>query len=285
MGGSPGFKGEWANDGDALVVDLLTNQYGIHIRTAANAISDGEHIWVSPLGDDTYGIGTILSPVASLTKAMTLVTATRKTIIMLPGEYDEADAVTWPDTDDVVLMGIGNVVISSTDSTTHVIGIDPAAASGTWTATLKNITLDHADGQVGLQVDNATVGKRINLILEDFATNADTETDASIDINRSGEATDAIRVYADGHGQQIEGLVTAITESTDDRFRFKGYRMTGGMTVVGAVACEVTLISVGMLTSGLTVDGANKLTNIHCWYETDANPNVYTQFADAYATY
>ena len=243
-------------------------------------------IYVDADGSDTTGNGSQLTPFASLTKAFTLVTTTRKNVVIGAGEYDEAAAVVWPDVNGVeVICPNGTATISSAASSTHVIGIDPAAATGTWSATLSDIAIDHADGQVGLQVDNASVGKRINLFLKNFSTNADTTTDASIDINRSGAAGDAIRVYADGTGQVIEGLVTVITESTDDRFRFKGYRLVGGLTVVGAVACELTVINCGVPQSLWTVDGANKLTNIGCWYETDDNPNVYTNFANAFATY
>jgi predicted RecA/RadA family phage recombinase len=248
------------------------------------ANSNDTKIYVDPInGDDTVGLGTIYQPVKSLTAAFALVTTTRKIVLLKSGTYDEADSVVWPDVNGVeVECPDGVATITSSDSVTNVISIDPAAAAGTWSATLKNINIDHGD-LVGLQVDNANVGKRINLYLKNFSTEAD--SGASIDVNRSGGAGDAIRIYADGCGDLIEGLVTVITENTDDRFRFKGYRLIGGLTVVGAVACEVTLINSGVLTSGLTVDGANKLTNVGCWYETDANPNVYTNFANAFATY
>jgi len=239
-------------------------------------------IYVDPEGSDTYGDGSLLSPVATLTKAFTLVTTSRKTVIMRGGDYNEAAAVVWPNVNGVVVEGIdGDVVISSSASITHVIGIDPAVASGTWSATLANIEIDHG-AIVGLQVDNTNVGKRINLFLKNLTCSNSSGT--SIDINRTGASGDAIRVYADGCGHTIEGLVTVITESTDDRFRFKGYRLIGGLTVVGAVASEVTLFNCGVLTGALTPDGANRLSNINCWYETDANPNVYTTLTDHYHT-
>jgi hypothetical protein len=266
-----------------VIAETITNASG------ASPVFGGlptTKIYVGVDGSDTTGNGSQLTPFASLTKAFTLVTTTRKVVVIGSGEYDEAAAVVWPDVNGVeVICPDGTATISSAASVTHVIGIDPAAATGTWSATLTDIAIDHADGQVGLQVDNASIGKRINLFLKNFSSNADTTTDASIDINRSGAAGDAIRVYADGTGQVIEGLVTVITESTDDRFRFKGYRLVGGLTVVGAVACELTVINCGVPQSLWTVDGANKLTNIGCWYETDENPNVYTNFANAFATY
>jgi predicted RecA/RadA family phage recombinase len=242
-------------------------------------------IYVDTEGSNTEGDGSIFAPYATLTKAFSLVTTTRKKVIINAGEYDEVAAVVWPNVNGVELIcPNGTAVIKSTTSVTHIIGINPAAAAATWSATLSDIEIENSDGQIGLQVDNATVGKRINLYLKNFAGAIDGDTPgASIDINRTGASGDAIRVYADGNGTTIEGLVTVITESTDDRFRFKGYRLIGGLTVVGAVACEVTLINTGL--SAKTLDGANKLTNIGCWYETDANPNVYTNLANAFATY
>ena len=262
---------------------IITGNLFIGGNIIKAAVSADDKIHINVNGNDKLGTGTAFSPVKTLTKALTLVSATRNKIIIDACDYDEVDAVVWPDVNGVELIAVnGKAVISASASITHVIGIDPAAATGTWSATLENIELDHGD-IIGLQVDNTSVGKRINLYLKNFSAGAD--SGSSIDINRSGAAGDAIRVYADGNGDTIEGLVTVITESTDDRFRFKGYRLIGGLTVVGAIASEVTLINTGVKTSGLTVDGANKLTNVHCWYETDENPNVYTVFADAYATY
>jgi len=266
---------------DELASVLLVGQFpGLSSESATQ-----KYIVVSLNGSDTLGVGSPQAPYLTITKAFTQVTADRKNVLVYTGEYEEAAALAWPDVNGVELVAVGGTVTITAPGADQVIKIDPAAASGTWSATLSGICPDAEDGQVGLQVDNATVGKRINLYLKNFSANQETATDASIDINRSGAAGDAIRVYADGDGGLVEGLVTVITESTDDRFRFKNMRLVGGLTVVGAVACEVTLINTGMKASGLTVDGANKLTNVGCWYETDANPNVYTNFANAFATY
>ncbi len=276
-----GYVVEAASAEDDLASVLLIGQFpGLISESAAQ-----DYLVVSKNGDDDLGYGSPLAPYLTITKAFSEVTTGRKKVLVYAGEYEEAASLTWPDVNGVELVGVGGTVTITAPGADQVIKIDPAAAAGTWSATLDNICPDHEDGQVGLQVDNASVGKRINLYLKNFSANAETASDASIDINRSGASGDAIRVYAEGSGELVEGLVTVITESTDDRFRFKGMRLIGGLTVVGAVACEVTLISCGVKTGGLTVDGANKLTNIHSWYETDANPNVYTVFADAYATY
>jgi hypothetical protein len=117
-------------------------------------------------------------------------------------------------------------------------------------------------------------------MLNDVDIESETSTDHAIDVNRTGAADKAIRIYATGSGHTIEGLVDYITESTDDRVRFTGYRLVGGLTVTGAVANEVTLINCGIGATLLTLDAANSHNLIGCWYETDANPNVYTAIAD-----
>jgi hypothetical protein len=69
-------------------------------------------------GNDTTGNGDLLTPVATITKALTLVTSVRKTIIIHPGTYTENVAIT---TQYTVLTGPGliggNIVISGTVTT------------------------------------------------------------------------------------------------------------------------------------------------------------------------
>jgi hypothetical protein len=69
-------------------------------------------------GDDTTGNGDLLSPVASITKALTLVGSQRKTIIVHPGTYTENPSITvqYTTITGPGLIG-GNIVISGTLST------------------------------------------------------------------------------------------------------------------------------------------------------------------------
>ena len=218
---------------------------------------------------------------ATIQEAMTAAVA-NSIILVGPGTYQEG--VTWSDYSGVQLVAQvpGTVTLEAT--TANAASIDPAAASGTWSATIQGCKLSHGDGLVGLQVDNSTVGKRINLYLNDVDIESETSTDHAIDVKRSGAATDAIRIYANGHNTTIEGLVHVIFECADDRVRFNGYRLVGGITQTGAIAnAEVTLINCGILASGRTFDAAVTHNLIGCWAETDANPNVYTAIADEVA--
>ena len=69
-------------------------------------------------GNDTTGNGDLLTPVASITKALTLVDSQRKTIIVHPGTYTESPSITvqYTTITGPGLIG-GNIVISGTIST------------------------------------------------------------------------------------------------------------------------------------------------------------------------
>ena len=69
-------------------------------------------------GNDTTGNGDILKPVATITKALTLVAGNRKTIIVHPGTYTESPSITvqYTTITGPGLIG-GNIVISGTVST------------------------------------------------------------------------------------------------------------------------------------------------------------------------
>jgi hypothetical protein len=213
--------------------------------------------------------------------AMTAAVA-NDTILVDPGTYTED--VTWSDKSGVSLLARipGTVVVEAV--TAFAVSINPAAAAGTWSATI-GVKLSHADGLVGLQVDNATVGKRINLYLLDMDIESETSTDHAIDVNRSGAAGDAIRIYASaGKQATIEGLVHMILESSDDRCRFNNYRLIGGITLTGEIAnAEITLEACGILTNGRAFPAAATHNILACWAETDANPNVYTAIPDEVA--
>ena len=69
-------------------------------------------------GNDTTGNGDLLNPVASITKALTLVGSQRKTIIVHPGGYNENPSITVPYTT-ITGPGLigGNIVLYGTLST------------------------------------------------------------------------------------------------------------------------------------------------------------------------
>jgi hypothetical protein len=238
-----------------------------------------DHIVVSASGSDTTGVGSLAFPYATITKAFTVWTATRHTIIVLPGEYAEAATLTWPNVTGLSLVGIGNVVISNADAAAQVLNLSPTYTASTFEATITNIAIA-ADTQIGLKIANAAMTKKLNVYLDGFTASMDTSGD-SIDVAGT-VAGQAIRIYA--KHLDLEGLLHFTINDAGSRLRVSDSRLMGGLTGAGAVAGEVTLLNVTMLTSGITVDGAQQLSNVGCIYATDADPAVYTEFANAYAT-
>jgi hypothetical protein len=103
-----------------LNLDNLIN--GLISTSGLNFTGYDYEIHVSQIdGSDTTGNGELLNPVATITKALTLVGGARKTIIIHPGTYTESPSIT---TQYTVLVAAGtsgviggNVLISGTVST------------------------------------------------------------------------------------------------------------------------------------------------------------------------
>jgi hypothetical protein len=92
---------------------------GTNWVNSANFTGYDHEIHVSQVdGNDTTGNGDLLTPVASITKALTLVTSQRKTVIVHPGTYTESPSITTQYTT-ITGPGLigGNIVISGTVST------------------------------------------------------------------------------------------------------------------------------------------------------------------------
>jgi hypothetical protein len=88
-------------------------------KPGANFTGYDNEIHVSQVdGNDTTGNGDILNPVATITKALTLVSGNRKTIIVHPGGYTESPSITTQYTT-ITGPGLigGNIVIYGTVST------------------------------------------------------------------------------------------------------------------------------------------------------------------------
>lgn len=209
--------------------------------------------------------------------AMDAISAIDQIIVLGPGVFTED--VTWTKWKNCILAAAipGTVAIEA--ATDFAVKMDPALTDAkTWTGTLIGVGLSHAENQVGLLVNNTTVGARMNVMLQDVDIESENVTDKAIDVNRAGTA--AIRLYATGHGNTIEGLVEYLTESTDDRVRFWGYRLMGGIAITGNIVMEVTFVNCGILTSGESYGTGNVSNHFGCYNETDANPNVHTVVSD-----
>ena len=172
------FLGDWNNtvNGTYIKVDDANSRVEISkaIYTNASTGTSGQVLtsqgsgspatWVSPSavysyeihvsqvdGSDTTGTGTLLNPVATITYALTLLSGSRKTIIVHPGSYSES--VTVANTNTTIatteLTGAntllsGTLTIGTTGSGTRISGLKMSnlVISGTAQAYISNCTVD-----------------------------------------------------------------------------------------------------------------------------------------------
>jgi len=244
---------------------------------------DPSMIIVSVEGNDTTGKGCWDSPYATITKAFTMVTATRKTIYVLPGDYAEAAALTWPSITGTRLIGMdgqGNVTISNGGAGTWVLTINPTVQTGSFEAFIENINIDHGD-IIGLEINNTATAKKVIVHLK--SVSAEAGSGDSINVTHT-DAANAIRLYAK-NCHEIEGLVDWQMKNASDRIRFYESVLAGGLTTsADVIAGELTLSNTVILTGALTIgNAANILTYRGCLYRTDADPSIYTELADGYS--
>jgi len=240
-------------------------------------------IVVSTAGSDTTGYGSWTSPVATLTKALSLATATRATIFMLPGEYAEATMIDWPDISGLSVIGMGSVTITNAAASAAVIDIHPTYTAASMSISMKDITIA-ADTQIGLQIDNEHMTKKLNIYLDGVNIEDNTSGGGSSDSisMANSTATQAIRIYA--KNCSFELLVHITTANAGGRYRFTNCDFLAGATTAGAVAAEFTFLN--CISNAAITKGSETpyFTNKGCIYRTDADPAVYSDWADSAAS-
>ncbi|MFA5323429.1 MAG: hypothetical protein WC373_12220, partial [Smithella sp.] len=174
----------------------------------------------------------------------------------------------------VKIVGDGLVEIIGASGADYCFKTVLGALTATAEVTFKNISIDHGDDatQVGIQVDNTSATKKINVYL----TDCDFESDGgnSVDIDH-GDTSNAIRLYS--NNCVFEGPINAVVADNGDRFRFHGCTLRGGLvTSAGDFDAEILLRDCIVLHEGITGGHANqRLIAAGCLSETDADPNVY----------
>jgi len=238
----------------------------------------GTFVVVSQDGDDTYGNGSFGSPLLTIAAGLAALTAARKTLIVLPGEYSEA-ALVWPSITGLELVApFGEVNITNSDAAAAVLTIAPTYGASTFEATIRGAINLAADTQIGLAIANAGMTKKLNVYLDGLSAEMDTSGD-SIDVagTVSGQA---IRVYA--KNLDLEGLLHFTANNAGSRLRVESSRLMGGVTTTGAVVAELSMRNCNVLTGGLSAATEWKLSHVGCIYATDADPAIYSELAAAF---
>jgi hypothetical protein len=193
------------------------------------------------------------------------------------GEYTLTAAIDITKTD-VQIIGEGNVTIVGAAAADYCFKTVFGAITSTKGITFKNITLDHGDDatQQGIRIENTSATGRINVYLDNVSGESDGGDTLHVDHAAAGAA---IRLYATGG--TYEGPVNFTVKNTDDRIRFEGSTLRGGLvTSADDIAMEIELWNCKILAAGVTGGHASQLVYaMYCISETDANPNVYAALA------
>ncbi len=246
-------------------------------------------IYVSPQGSDTYGNGSRCNPVKTLTKAVTLVTTTRKVVHLFPGEYAEAAPVAWPTIKGVVIKGEGINCTSVSATGACVISVTPGVQTSTFTGYLEGMEIAHdaGDAQSGIKFDNTGMTKKLNFGIKNVTFSPDETTDKSIDVATHDDADNAIRVYVSGDGAQSEigGAIYFNVNNLADRLHIENCWVIGTITTPN-VAKEFRMrLFKSILPTGAAVAGGNAtqvVTAVCCYVWTDYDditPEIYAALA------
>jgi hypothetical protein len=236
---------------------------------------------VSKDGDDTNGNGTFGDPYLTITKGLASATVARNKIIALAGDYSEV-ALTWPNINGLTLAALGGEVniseaaawLTIGDPSAAVLTIAPTYTAESFEAFIKGPINLNAKAQIGLEIANAAMTKKLIVEIDGLSCEQTTSGDSiSIDGTVAGQA---IRVYA--KNLNLEGLLHFTANDAGSRLRVSQSELMGGLTTTGAVTAESTLMGVVMLKDGLSIATQWLSSNAGCIDQTDAG--VCSAFVD-----
>ena len=244
-------------------------------------------IFVHPQGSDD-AIGTALAPVASLTRAFALVSASRLTVVMAPGTYAEAAAVVWPTRKGVKVLGAGSAFTSISATGTRVFTVTPGAQTSTWEGHIEGVEIDHSAGsaQGGIVFSNAAMTKKLLFSVVNCAFVADASTDKSIDVATHTDADNGIRIYISGDGTQkeIEGAIYFLVKNNGDRLNLDQLWLRGVITTSTDDKPMNIRIRRCMIPKGAASAGGHssqKITSVSSYGWTDFNNDTAELYAAA----
>lgn len=254
-----------------VLVDVEINAY-------ETAFPELTNIYVSPNGDDIYGDGSKNRPYKTIAKAVSVESATRKTILLEAGSYtaDEID-ITVSGT---VIRGLGEVTVSGAEGADYCFKTAFGATNGDKSLTMKNLNINHNDDatQIGIQIINTDATAKTYVYLNDINFGSIGGNSIDIDNVATGQA---IRCYCERC--TTEGPVNIVVKDDGDRFRFSYGNLRGGLVSDdGNYDAEILIAWSTFKANGITGGHANqRAIFIASASETNADPNVY---AEAVAT-
>lgn len=243
----------------------------------AALLDDGyetDRIYVSKTGNDNNG-GSKFAPLLTVTAALAAVTATRKFIIVEPGEYEEEDELTWPAISGVTLAGrwpkwMTEITVES-GVADQVINVAPGAVSSTFELKIMNLRINHDEaGLDGILLNNTSMTKKLNCYLEAVGGDADSDSDKFLTVTH-GDVSNAVRIYWSGpRNGEVDGAIFFTAGDGGDRLYINDAYLMGGIEFsTGAIALTLRLKDCVVKHEGIT-GGSTSLVayTMSCFSET-----------------
>jgi hypothetical protein len=198
-------------------------------------------IWVDAnSGNDTLGNGTRSAPMKTIEAAYALKSATRNTMFILPGTYLPAATMTLP-AYDFKFIGIGGpeLVIIGGSAAAHLFTRAAGALTATTTFTWQDLDLYNGDTYDAIRVDNTTAGNKIIISIKNCEQEG---AGRPINVHTHGDASNAVRIYADAQENEWEGEVYFAVGNDGDIIQIKNCVLSGGfITGTSATVMRISL--------------------------------------------
>lgn len=248
----------------------LRRQVGTVPLAALQGIATANFIYGAPDGCDDVGIGSAERPFASVTKCLAEATATRNTVILMPGTYTETTGMTWPLISGISVIGFGSrwQTVIEADAGDQVIDVTPGVQASTFELSLQNVQISHGSGQDGLLLDNTAMTKKLNCYLGHVGFDG-SSSDKGI-ITNQGDTNNAIRIYWDGQNGDVESDIYLDAGNDGNRFYAENVCFAAGLeTAADAIEFQIQLRYCGVLHEGVTGgNAAQHFTAVGCFSKT-----------------
>jgi hypothetical protein len=237
----------------------------VALETNSVALAGDLVIWVGPHGVAATATGSLTNPYPTLALAFAAISATKKTVALLPGTYTltavQALSVAQ---DDVKIIGVGgskSVIIAGGDAD-QALSLTPGAQGAAFTITLQGLTVNQYAAKKGLYIDDTGIDGAVTINLKDVVFVQDT-SGVPIDLLHAVDQT--VTINSD-HCNFGAGAITLDCINASDAFNFDYCNLPGGLVSdAGAVAAAFVFKYCNIKASGVSGGHANQtIISLYC---------------------
>ena len=242
-----------------------------HLRPTA----DDKVIWVAPHGVAANATGAIVNPFATIAAALAAITATKKTVALMPGTYALSGIAVIPVAQTgVKIIGVGgaSAVIITADNANQAFSLTPGAQGAAYVITFEGLTINQYSAKKGLYIDDTAIDGSVTVNLKDCHLVMDSSGD-SIDLLHAVSGQTVILNCKDC---TFTGIITVDCSNAGDRFNFTRCNLAGGLASNSGAVAAAFVFRYSILKATGVSGGASQQTVKALYCETDGDALVAT---------